>query len=263
VNLEQRARTILTTLGLSPADVDLQRRIKTFVLCNGYDGVQRAALYTASQAAKETINDPWAYAVQVYNGNLARLCHLYILAHWAECGIRSQVDLHLTNSLGTTWYRFPERYLPQRSVGHFFQDASLRGIGRVPDRQSTTGLRVADFPSAGEFLEQITIGWLTQIALSVHQRNAKAIFVRADGRVTLQTEITTLLEAAKQTRNDVSHHHYLTNEALKDKSSKLLRLLEILRFDTVRAIQRVEAVRRPLVVEVIRELQASPSAAAR
>ncbi len=153
LDIEQRTTRVLATIGLPSDDAGLRRRVKTFILCNGYDRVFLAARYTAAQAAKEHIANPWAYTVQVYNGNLARLSCLYILTHWAESGLRSQVDLHFTRAVGATWYRFPRDYLPSRQAPIFASDPAQRGLRWEQDRYSPLGKHLANVRSPGEFLE--------------------------------------------------------------------------------------------------------------
>jgi hypothetical protein len=41
--VEERARTVLATLKLAPGTVDLRRQVRTFITCNGYQSVLRAA----------------------------------------------------------------------------------------------------------------------------------------------------------------------------------------------------------------------------
>ena len=57
--------------------------------------------------------------IAVYNGNLARLSHLYTLTHWVENGLRSQLDLHYGATLGAAWHCLPDQYLPRDSPANF------------------------------------------------------------------------------------------------------------------------------------------------
>jgi len=123
-----RVRAVFTTLKLAPGDMALRRQVGTFITCNGYQSVLRAAQLTAKQAEREDIADPWAYTIAVYNGNLARLSHLYTLTHWVENGLRSQFDLHYGATLGATWHRFPDQYLPRDSPANFLSLHASMGV---------------------------------------------------------------------------------------------------------------------------------------
>jgi len=115
-SIVDRVTAVLTQLSLPVADQQLRARVQTFIHCNGFYGVQQAITYTAAQVRQQgsAINDPWAYAVRVYNDNLSRLSYLYTLSHWVESGLRSQVDHYYSATLGTTWHADPSKYLGGR-----------------------------------------------------------------------------------------------------------------------------------------------------
>jgi hypothetical protein len=219
----------------------------------------RAAQYTAKRAAKEPISDPWAYTVAVFNNNLARLGLLYDLTHWAESGIRSQVDLGLSVAFGDTWYRYPERYLPTHQLTYFIGDAAHRDLRWESDTRAAAGKRVADYPSPADFLEQITFGWLIQIVLHGYYAHLRGILVTRDGKPVTRDEAISLLEAARVARNAVAHNRYMTNEQYRWSITRLLRLLELLRFDVAKAIQRLARSRNAVVMQALKDLGIEPS----
>ncbi len=258
VTFDDRAASVLAVLNLPKSDPPLLRRVRTFIECNGYEAILRAARYTAARAAKEPVHDPWAYTINVYNNNLARLEHLYVLTHWAENGLRSQVDLRMSAALGETWYRFPERYLPANQVDYFFGDASHRDLRWEADTHAARGRRVADLANPAEFLEQITLGWLTRIVVHNYHSYLRGILITLAGAPVTRDEAAALLDAAKTARNAVAHNRYLTNEQYRMAVAKLPRLLELLRFDVSKALQRIEGSRRVVVRRTLTELGALP-----
>jgi hypothetical protein len=262
--LDARALQVLVTLGhpstVATDDPDLFRRVRTFIVCNGYEGVLRAAHYTASRSAKreigEDIGEPWPYTVRVFNNNLARMSHLYVLTHWAESGLRSQVDLRLTRPFGAAWYRFPERYLSAGRVQYFWGDAAHRELRWETDRAAAAGKRVADYGSGAAFLDQISMGWLVNIVVYSYEGHLGRFLVAASGDLVILTEAASLLDAAKKARNAVAHNRYLKNDEYREASAKLLRLLNALQFDVAKALLRVEAARRGVLGRALRDLNA-------
>lgn len=248
---------VLSTLGLSavpPGDPDMRRRVSTFITCNGYEGVLRAAQYAAARAVKEHIEDPWAYTVRAYNNNLARLSFLYVLVHWTESGLRSQVDIRFTRPFGAQWYRFPERYLPVGLVQYFWGDAAHKELRWESAPTAVGGKRVADCGSGAEFLEQISLGWLAHIIVHGYDGHLGRFLVSPSGGQIIRSEAQSLLEAAKKARNAVAHNRYLTNDEYREASAKLLHLLKVLEFDVAKALQRIETARAAVVTRVLREL---------
>lgn len=254
--VEDRVRAVFTTLKLAPGDMALRRQVGTFITCNGYQSVLRAAQLTAKQAEREDIADPWAYTIAVYNGNLARLSHLYTLTHWVENGLRSQFDLHYGATLGATWHRFPDQYLPRDSPANFLSLHASMGVesrdvpwsDRGRPRKEIT--RPAD---AALFLETVTFGWLLTMVRYLHSRTqGRGILMTAAGRFTSPQQARALLDTAKMARNVVAHNHYLDTGRYESHRAELSTLLEILHFDVIRALTRTEAIRADIVTAHIR-----------
>ena len=261
LTIEERATVILRTLDLPQTDQVYRRRIKTFVTSNGYQPVLDAARYTARQAAKETISDPWAYTIQVYNGNLARLSHLYGLVHWAENGLRSQLDLNYARVLGPTWHAYPDQYLPLNSVANFLAvherlSLPITAVAFPTGRGVVQSWQIVTPATPGEFLESVTTGWLVSMARYLHRRSrARAILVRLDGQQTSPQEAETFFGHLKAARNAVAHNHYMSNEEFARHHDTLLVLLTVLHFDVATALSRVDALRADLVRTTIARLK--------
>jgi len=256
--LHECVMTLLTLLELPVNDDGLRQRVKTFILCNGFDGVYRAARFTAIRGNHEPniIAEPWSYTVRVYNGNLARLNYLYTLSHWAESGLRSQLDLHYTVTLGETWPRDPRRYLDGREVNSFLQATrNLLPWEQVP---GVPMMQVSDAITSTEFLERISLSWLKQMVLKIHGGDARRILVGQDGRTINYQRAKSLLEAAVTIRNAVAHNRYLTNEVYTKGEQNLLDLLAILHFDVAKALRNLEIERTPLIRQAIQRLDDIP-----
>jgi hypothetical protein len=256
--LNDRVMRILEILDLPVRDVGIQERVKTFVVCNGFEGVYHAAALTASKAAEQpgVINDPWAYTVQVYNRNLARLSYLYTLSHWAESGLRSQVDQYYTDTLGASWHRDPRTYLEGRQINSFVQETKT--LISWEEISGAIAMRVAAPMDPASFLERVSLAWLTQMALNAHRKGAHRILVPRDGRSVDYLRIKALLENAVTARNSVAHNRLIRRTSIyNDYEKTLLDLLVILRFDVARALRRLEMGRASLVSAAIDRLNST------
>ncbi len=259
VTLDERAAAILATLHVPHADPEDRRRLRTFIQCNGYRSVLDAARYTASQAKKETIDNPWAYTIQVYNGNLARLSYLYGLIHWAEAGLRSQLDAHYVPLFGATWHVSPEKYLSINSVNQFLE--AHKPFGHITAREVRGGAgaivrkEIVTPATPSEFLEHVTTGWLVSMVRYLHDRSrSRAILVQPNGDQTSPQEAGLFYQQLKDARNAVAHNNYMSNEEFTKYQATLLTLLGVLHFDVAKALGRVEEIRATLVSETIKRL---------
>jgi len=236
--LDERATQVLDVLGLPTDAPDLRDRVKTFIVCNGYHGVLAAAANTARHAQGGTVANPWAYTVGVYNNNLAQLSHLYYLTHWAETGLRSQLDLHYVVANGEAWHRFPDTYLPPRRVDNFFAAHGAMGIRWQYVRGAGRRQEIVTPATPAEFLEKVTMGWLIQMVIHVHQHTrSRGILVTRTGKRIATSEVIRLVEAARDARNDVAHNHLLTLDQYTRYRDTLRRLLEIMRYHASSQLQ--------------------------
>jgi hypothetical protein len=246
----------LAALGTADPDADplLRGRVRTFIECNGYEGVLRAAQMTGRKARREAIADPWAYTVQVFNATLARLSYLYTLVHLAENALRSQVDLAFTRAHGANWYQFPAYYVPAGRENDFVGDATHQHLRW--DTYTHPGLprQIVALESSAAFLEGISMGWLVRMVLSGYGGPLRGVLLNPDGTVMRLNLAERLLEIARKVRLAVAHNHSITNEEFREAADALVRLLEALRFDVPRALQRIERVRLGLVGTAMRRM---------
>lgn len=255
------AIVILRTLGYQRPDADpgLLARVEKFVACNGAEGVRRAAEGIQARVASGKVADPWGYTVEAYNRSLAQLSHLYSLVNLVESGLRSRVDIGYTRAVGPHWHRTPHLYLPSQPpyvVINFVADGGqprIRWAPAGPGRQPT---QIEDLGSGAAFLQELTFGWLNQLVL--HGYTARGalhdILLTADGQRITHSEATALLAAAKDTRNDVAHNKYVSPNAYETARRSLVRLLDLLRFDVPRTIQRMERERVRLMRGVFEQV---------
>jgi hypothetical protein len=225
-DLYGQATAVLTMLHL-PTDIPaLRQRVETFILCNGFHGVYAAARSTArlfTSDHPEVIHDPWPYTIRIFNRNLARSSYLYSLRHWVESGLRSQLDLHYTKQLGTTWHRRPSAYIERRQVPRFQMDYDQQ-LG-WQDQSNTPEKLIVDPVEPVLFLQRLSLRWLTNVVLHVHKQNNRTILVRADQRTTDPRRVAALLDAAVGIRNAVAHNHPISNEVFTKTEQQLLELL--------------------------------------
>lgn len=257
-NVTGRARVVLTTLGLPTGNPAPRHQVETFITCNGYQGVLRAATYTARRATQEQIRDPWAYTIDVYNGNLARLSYLYLLVHWIESGLRSQLDLYYAGAGGATWHRVPERYLPRDSVTQFLVEHAHLGIKAEYPRQSSATREVVEPEEAADFLERVMFGPLVTMVIYAHRRQPARILVPPEGRL-LPSAAESRLRGVKDIRNIVAHNQYVDNRGFEKYEGQLLDVLSVLRFDVAKALSRSEERRTRLVQRKLMELRQESS----
>jgi hypothetical protein len=254
--LEQRAATVLALLGIADPGADplLRGRVMTFIECNGFEGVLRAARVTARRVSREPIADSWAYAVQVFNGTLARLSFLYSLVHLVENALRSQVDLAYVRAWGPDWYLVPSRYVPPGRKSEFVGDAAHRHLRWDPRADPRQPRCILPLASSAASLEGISFGWLVQIVLHGHTGHLQRVLVNPDETVVRRSQAERLLNIARRARNAVAHNRAIPDEEFREAVDALVRLLEALRFDVPKALNRIERTRLSLVGARLRRL---------
>ncbi len=246
--LDGRSVQVLTVLGLPTDDAVWRDRIKTFIVCNGYHSVLSAALATARRMRTGRVSAPWGYTVGVYNNNLAQLSYLYYLTHWAETGLRSQLDLHYVIANGEAWHRFPDNYLPIGRVDNFFAAHNETGIHWEHLQGPGRRREIVAPTSPADFLERVTMGWLIQMVIYLHLRTrSRGILVARSGDTITTTEATSLVETARDARNAVAHNRSITLDQYTRYRDRLLRLLKIMRYDVDKAVAGVESLRAALL----------------
>ncbi len=203
----------------------------------------------------------WRYTVDVYNGNLARLSYLYLLVHWIESGLRSQLDLYYTFPNGPTrqaesqWHRSPGLYLPRDSVTNFLSAHGHLGI--VVEYPKPSSPEIVEPEQSADFLERVTFGWLITMVTYAHRRKPTAIIVDPEKHL-MPSEAKSKLEEIRKIRNTVAHNQYINNEQFESYQKQLLYFLKVLRFDVVKALERSEEERTKLVQENLLALQSNP-----
>jgi len=256
-----RVTAVLTMLGLPPTDDYRRHQVESFIKCNGYQGVLRAVNFTVERAAHTSIHNPWRYTIDAYNGNLARLSYLYLLVHWIESGLRSQLDLYYTFPNGPTrqaesqWHRSPRLYLPRDSVTNFLSEHGHLGI--VVDYPKPSSPEIVRPEQSADFLERVTFGWLITMVTYAHGRKATAIIVDPDKHL-IPSEAKSKLEGIRKIRNTVAHNQYINNKQFESYQEQLLYFLKVLRFDVVKALERSEEERTKLVQANLLALKSNP-----
>jgi len=268
ITLDDRAAEILTLLNVPDGErgTDLVRRVKTFIQCNGYDGVRRAAAGVGKQIAQDTqFRDSWAFTINAYNANLAHLSILYTLTHLVETSLRSNVDMLLTQAFRHgDWYRTPHLYLRREDIAYFVSDAMQPEIQweTVPGGKQPTQIRALN--GSASFMEQLTFGWLMKIVLYGYQppnRFLAGTLLTPEGKAVSASQAEKLLSSAKNARNAVAHNHYIPLNAYQSAHQNLVTLLQLLRFDLVKAIPRIEGMRKKRMDKVHADLVAASSQA--
>jgi hypothetical protein len=256
-SLPDRTSAILSALRIPANDSALRQRIETFIVCNGFYGVYRVAIEVARHMAQHpgTIYDPWAYTVRAYNGNLARLSYLYTLTHWAENGLRSQLDAYQMMALGAMWHRDPRRYLDGRQVNSFQIEYAAQFTWR---EQANRPEKLIDDPATpSELLERISLAWLNQMVLKVHRGNPRAILA-SRGNVVDYLRAEALLRQAATIRNAVAHNRLIGNDVFHKGEADLLALLAVLQFDVAEALRNSERERTALLQAALKKLAPTP-----
>lgn len=108
--------------------------------------------------------------------------------------------------------------------------------------------------SSAASLEGISLGWLVQIVLHGHTGHLRQVLVNRDGTVVRRSQAERLLNTATRARNTVAHNRAIPDEEFREAVDALMRLLEALRFDAPKALNRIERTRRSLVRDRLRRL---------
>lgn len=159
--LLERARRIVEILPQQNLPPDIEARVRGFLRVNGYAPLERAAKEVADRASRPSKplvpEDPWAYTVQIVNDEQSRGSLLQTLLHWVEAGLRTRLDLTLSEAYDTPdWYLNPENYVEHRAL----TDGQLgikwmRGVKWIEDY---SGIRPDPdaYGSGEEFLADLT-----------------------------------------------------------------------------------------------------------
>jgi hypothetical protein len=245
--LDECAGAIMALIGLDATNAVERKKIATFIRCNGYLPVWRAAERTRDYVTRGgTLRNPWQYTVAVFNTNLAFLSLLYPLTHWVESGLRSQLDLYQAGMYGSTWYQLPTRYLRGNQLDYFVNDATMPAVVWDQTTRGAGGRTIAAFSTSADFLEAVNFGWLLQMIVFCHGREPAKLLVPPDGVPLASSALDLLLAAAKEARNDVAHHHFLDDARFSRLHNALNKLLVILHFDVERALKNVEGRRQQI-----------------
>lgn len=238
--LSDRASEIARVLGFSD-DPAILRRIERFCETNGYAGLLRAARYTA---ARPNIRDPWNFTIKAYNYNLARLSLLYSLCHWAETGLRSRVELAMSEARGDGWFLDVSAYLPGDRVPEFVRDRSQGTVWRMDGEEW-----VPNYTTGTEFLDSVNLGWLRQIVIHNYSDVLLGSFRRPTGEAAPVDELSRLVAEVNECRKKVAHNAYVDDAPFLGMLKSAKRLVTLLGFDLSVLLPRSEAARTAVVTK--------------
>src|SRR5947209_3990348 len=102
----RRAHEILRELNIDPTDTDTLRRVRGFILVNGYEGVHAAAEITKNislsrvRQGRSPLTNRWNYCRTVYNRATGYASWAFTLLNLIETSLRAWVDSTLAQRLG-------------------------------------------------------------------------------------------------------------------------------------------------------------------
>ncbi len=234
---------VASVLGLDlTADRELRRKIDRFIQVNGAAGVLRAAEYTSKRL--DRVRDPWAFTVDVFNSNLARLSFLYAFVHWVEIGLRSRVGTALRNAHGDTWFEDPSCYLPQKDHYAFSVDRAQPTVWR---RDHAKQQMVPNYADGTTFLESVTFGWLGTVAVFIFDQHLVDVLVKLDGSRLDRDELSKLVRDCSDARRLVAHNGYISDNGFREQQMSGRRLMDVLGFDLEKCLNKFENARRRVV----------------
>jgi hypothetical protein len=239
--LEGYARNVLRELGIPETDEATVRRVMGFIQCNGYPGVIAAARETAATAKRRAIAEPWDHARGVFNEGLARANLLHALLHLAETALRAWTDLRLEVGVGARWHLQVYSLLDARGQQLLDKDWGERQVkdaktGRVRLREPR------DFTSGAEFLESISFATLRGLIRCTYGKHQGLVLTRG-GIDVPWSALRADLEAINTGRNEVAHCRTVARGDFNHLTTKLIDLLEVLRFDVEKTVYRTEIAR--------------------
>lgn len=235
---------VLKLLGLPVGHAPVDQ-VEKFIRCNGALGVIRAANAVARRrrADPDVVKDPWAYCIQVFNGNVARSSVLHPALFVLENALRSRVDTTLTMEIGRYWYRDVETYLDAEAAGRFrkgddYAQIQLRADDVEPPYDMLT------FRSGIVFVQRIPFAGLQRIIEHNYARGPLAqMFEPPAGEARLDpASVKASLDRVRDGRNDVAHHREITPENFAVTYRRTRQLLDHLEFNVARAMRRIDAV---------------------
>lgn len=246
------ADQVIKLIGGDPADAALKLQIDKFIRCNGALGVIRAANTVASRrkTAAASVEHPWAYCIQVFNGNAARSVVLHQLIYLLENSLRSRVDRLMASAAGDEWYRDVHRYLPREIAPVFLSDQQFQD---VQDRQPSNDppYPILRFKLGITFTERIPFWGLQAIITENYAKgNLYELFTAATPSDRLDPGfVGSSLDRIRAVRNTVAHHRAVSPEVYGKTTSLCDRLLAHLEFDMGKTEERIRAA----VAELYRE----------
>lgn len=235
-------RKVLKLLGMS-AEAAPVAQIEKFMRCNGALGVIKAANAVARRRRSDpdAIKDPWAYCIQVFNGNVARSSLLHPMLYVLENALRSRVDAILTLERGRDWYRDVDSYLDSEAAGRFRKGEEY---AQVQDRSDSSEppYQILAFRSGMVFVQRIPFAGLQRIIEHNYASGPLAdMFLPPAGDVKLDPAfVKASIDRVRDARNDVAHHREITPESFAASHHRARKLLDHLEFDVDRAMRRIE-----------------------
>lgn len=234
---------VLKLLGLSAEQAPVAE-IEKFIRCNGALGVIKAANAVARRrgADPDAVKDPWAYCIQVFNGNVARSSVLHPVLYVLENALRSRVDAILTIENGRRWYRDVETYLDDESARRFRKGDDYASV-QDRSKDAEPPYEMLTFRFGLLFVQRIPFAGLQRIIEHNYASGPLVrMFVPPTGEARLDpASVKSSLNRVRDGRNDVAHHREITPENFAVTCRRARQLLDHLEFDVARAIRRIDA----------------------
>ncbi|MBI3966872.1 MAG: hypothetical protein HY329_14665 [Chloroflexi bacterium] len=258
-----RALHIMGELNLDPGDAETLRRIRGFILVNGYPGVLHAAEITKNRSldhvrrGRSPIRDRWHYCRSVNNRATGYASWAFLLLNLVEVSLRAWIDGAFGEYDGPDWHLRLRQHFRTDTVDRIEADLQLRKLS------------LAGFQSGADFLDALELGALRSMirdGYNAAPHRARLLLPRlptdkASGPYLEPKRLQSQLWRLNDVRNDVMHHRLLTTTQFQRFLGDVRDLLLRRDFDIDRTIERVETGRLQAVDDAPEWLRAPASRA--
>ena len=238
------ANQVVILLGADATDEALIRQIGKFIKCNGALGVMKAANIVAARrkTTAEPVVNPWAYCIQVFNGNAARSVVLHQSIYLLENSLRSRIDYLMTSSGGEEWYRDVHTYLTRDIAPVFLSDQQFQD---VQDRSGSDDppYPIQRFKVGSTFCERIPF-WGLQAIVTHNYAKGPLYDLFTCPRPSERLDpglVSSSLDKIRDVRNTVAHHRAISPQLYLKATAICDLFLEHLEFDMYKTEERIGA----------------------
>ncbi|HVD03008.1 MAG TPA: hypothetical protein VNF75_02565 [Candidatus Dormibacteraeota bacterium] len=217
-------------------------KVAKYLRCNGTETTLQAAAETRSASKSISIDDPWAYCIQVDNERWWRNHQLYLHLALYEHSLRSHVNTLMTTYLGRAhwWDPLQDCIGSDHAAWLVCHNAAL-AAHKPTDSSPIPPIR--QFRRAHAFMEALSLHDLHMIVVyNWHAVFESALLDPNEHRPFEQTWRDSAFESIEVTRNDVMHCRFVPKSAFSKKLTRIRTWLIAMEWDIDKAIGGIKHV---------------------